>query len=98
MMTKKRLFIVDTLLTYRMRYVVEAESLEHAYDEVTMKDSGCDEDAFDELSQKPLQELIVDGRKISRKKLDKMFAKLDADGETMSYDVESAIRRVDYDR
>lgn len=97
---KTHLYIVDTISTFRMRYVIEAESLEHAYDEVTMVDSGCPEDAFDEVTQLHVGEQIIDGRKISKKKFDKMLVELAADkNELCSHWMgDKLIRKIDYTR
>jgi hypothetical protein len=99
-MTKKKLFVVDTITTFRHRYVIEAESLEHAYDEVTMIDSGNDADMFESVSQRYLGETIIDGRKISKEKFDKMVTKLSIDAkENCSHWLgDRLIRRIDYDK
>lgn len=55
------LFKITTLVQFKHDYFVEAECLEHAYDEVTMRDSGADEDYFEEASQKFLGETIISG-------------------------------------
>jgi len=94
----KKLFIVDTIVTSRMRYVIEAETLEDAYDEVTMRDSGNDDDYFEEFSQKHLGEQIVDGRKISSRKFQKLLTEMEETGEGSHWMGENLIRRVDYDR
>lgn len=60
------LFEVDTLVQFRHKYVIEAECLDHAYDTVVMRESGCDKDYFDEVSQLYLGETIIDGREITR--------------------------------
>ena len=96
--TKKKLFVVDTLITFRNRYVVEAESLEHAYDEVTMLDSGDDEDYFEPFSAKSLPEQILDGKEISKKKFQKMLTELAETGEGSHWMGEKLIRKIDYDR
>jgi hypothetical protein len=96
MKPSKKLFVVDTLVTYRNRYVIEAESLEHAYDEVTMLDSGDDEDLFEPFSQKALPEQIIDGRKISKKKFDKMILELEETGEGSPWMGEKLIRKINY--
>ena len=88
------LFVVDTISTFRQRYVVEAETLEHAYDEVTMIDSGEEEDRFEEFSQKWLGETIVDGRKIKMKHFHKM---LEEDENCNAWMGEKLIRKIDYD-
>lgn len=93
--SKKKLFVVDTISTFRQRYVIEAESLEHAYDEVTMCDSGDEADAFEEFSQKWLGETIIDGREIKMKHFNKM---LEEDKECCAWMGEKLIRKIDYDR
>lgn len=70
------LFIVDTIVQERHRYVVEAKSLEHAYDEVTMRTSGHPADDFLPLSMRDLGENIIDGREISSDELELEFVKL----------------------
>lgn len=92
-MTKKKLFVIDTISTFRHRYVIEAESLEHAYDEVTMRDSGSPEDDFEEFSQKWLGETITDGREIKMKHFEKM---LEEDPECCKWMGEKLIRRIKY--
>jgi hypothetical protein len=101
MMTRKHLFLVDTISSFRMRYVVEAESLEHAYDEVTMKDSGCEDDAFDEISQKHLGEQIIDGRRISLVDLKALVRQMEDDKSEsciISRNLENYVRKIDYVR
>lgn len=97
-MSKKKLFIVDTISTFRLRYVVEAETLEHAYDEVTMNDSGNEADQFEAVTQKHLGETIVDGRKIDKLKFDKMLKKLESDKTEMSsyWMGDKLIRKIKY--
>lgn len=96
---KKQLFLVDTISTFRHKYVIEAESLEHAYDEIVMKDSGSTSDAFDEVTQRYLGETIVDGREISRKDFKKLLIDLAKDKDEMSshWMGDDLIRRIDYD-
>ena len=76
--TKKKLYLVDTIVTFRHKYVIEADELEHAYDEVTMRDSGADEDEFCEVTQLYLGETITDGREISKKEFKKMLKALES--------------------
>ncbi len=99
-MTKKKLYVIDTISTFRHRYVIEADALEHAYDEVTMIDSGYEDDMFNSVSQKHLGETIVDGRKISKKEFKKMLKKLaeDNDEECSHWMGNDLIRVIDYDR
>lgn len=70
------LYVVDTISTFRMRYVVEAKSEEHALDEVTMRDSGNEDDMFDEFSQKHIAENIIDSREITKEQFFHMIEDL----------------------
>lgn len=94
------LYVVDTLVTYRMRYVVEAKELEHAYDEVVMNQSGAPEDFFEEVSQRHLGETIIDGREISKDEFDTMLNNLSNDKyESCSHWMgEKLIRVIDYEK
>ena len=96
-MTKK-LFIVDAISTFRNRYVVEAESIEHAYDEVTMVESGAEKDYFEPATQKYLGETIIDGREISINEFNKIILPENMDlHESSSYWMEEKlIRKIDY--
>ena len=97
---KKKLYIVDTISTFRLRYVVEANELEHAYDEVTMVSSGSEDDMFPEVTQRHLGETIVDGREITKKEFDNMLKDLAKDdNENCSHWMgDKLIRVIDYDR
>jgi hypothetical protein len=97
-MTKK-LFVVDAIATFRNRYVVEAESLEHAYDEVCMVDSGNPDDLFEPVTQRFLGESISDGREITKEEFDKMLIDLSTDkNEGCSHWMgDKLIRVIDYD-
>jgi len=97
-MAKKRLFIVDTISSFRMRYVIEAESLEHAYDEVTMKDSGHPDDEFSEITQKHIGEQIIDGREVTRSVLEKHVLELQDTEEAsiLPHQLDDYIRRINY--
>jgi hypothetical protein len=98
-MTKKKLFVVDTISSFRMRYVIEADELEHAYDEVLMRNSGDDKDSFEEMSQRYLGETILDGREITKKEFNSLLTQYESDeNEISSYWMgEKLIRVVDYD-
>lgn len=98
--SKKKLYIVDTIVTFRHKYVIEADELEHAYDEVTMKDSGSEVDDFSEVTQRYLGEIISDGREISKKEFNQLLKDLEKDkDENSSYWLgDKLIRKIDYDR
>ena len=94
----KKLFVVDTLITYRMRYVIEGDELSHAYDEITMKDSGLDADFFEEVSQKCLGEQIIEGREITKDEFSAMLKRMEQDkSELCSHWLgDKLIRKIDY--
>src|SRR5574337_27787 len=77
---EKKLFIVETITTFKNTYVVEAEELEHAYDEVTMIDSGNDDDYFEPVEQESFGETIIGGRKISMRKFYKLLENVEKKG------------------
>lgn len=89
------LFEVDVLSTFRNKYVIEAESLEHAYDELVMTEHNRD---FDEVTQKFLGEQIIDGREITLEDMAKMIVRLKDDkSELCSYWMdEKLIHKIDY--
>lgn len=97
---KKKLYIVDTIVTFRHKYVIEADELEHAYDEVTMRDSGDSADAFEEVTQRYLGETITDGREISKKEFKQLLKTLEKDKDEMSsyWLGKDLIRKIDYNR
>ena len=75
------IFLVDTLSTFRMKYAIEAETLEHAYDELVMTEH---DRTFDEITQKWLGEQIIDGREISHEELTALLQNLANDKDEMS--------------
>ena len=99
-MSTKKLYLVDTIVTFRHKYVVEANSLEHAYDEITMRESGNERDNFDEVTQRYLGEVISDGREITTADFDRLLATCESDtNETSSYWMgDDLIRKIDYTR
>jgi len=96
----KKLYIVDTIVTFRHKYVIEANELEHAYDEVTMRDSGNILDDFPEVTQRFLGEIISDGREISKKEFKKLLKDLETDKDEISsyWMGDKLIRKIDYSR
>lgn len=92
------LFIVDTIVTTRMRYVIEAKEASHAEDEVTMIDSGSPDDRFEEFSQRNLGEVIVDTRSITKAEFKKMLEESKTTGESSYWMGEKLIRKIDYAR
>lgn len=76
------LFVVETIQTFRHRYVVDCKNLEHAYDTVAMNDAS-------EFSQMYLGEQIVTGRQISREEFERMNKSLEKYGDGTHYQPES---------
>ncbi len=60
------IFLISTLSTFRMKYAIEAETLEHAYDELVMTEHSRD---FDEVTQRWLGEQIVDAQVVTEDQL-----------------------------
>lgn len=69
---KNKLYVVDVMSTFRMRYVVEAREEEHAWDEVTMEEYNVD---FKEFSQEHIGTHIFSSREISKKEYLELFNK-----------------------
>ena len=65
---KKKLYLVETVSMFRMRYVVEAEEAEHANDEVV-----CNNADLEEFSQKHIDESIITTREITPDEYIKIF-------------------------
>jgi hypothetical protein len=90
------LFEIDVLSTFRNKYVIEAESLEHAYDELVMTEHSRE---FDEVTQKFLGEQIIEGRGTTHEGVTKMINRLKDDkSELCSHwmDVDKLIHKIDY--
>ena len=94
------LYVIDTLVQFRHKYVVEANDIDHAMDEVVMRESGRDEDYFDEISQLYLGETIIDGREITHKEFNSMLTDLAKNvKESSSYWMgDKLIRKIDYEK
>jgi hypothetical protein len=59
-----KLYLVETISMFRMRYVVECDEEGHALDEVTVHATGGE--TLKEFSQQHLDEVISSSREISR--------------------------------
>ena len=66
------IFIVETISSHRLRYAVEAHTLEDAMDEVVIKTSAYDDD-WREMSQYHIGEVISSGREVSPEEYLKVF-------------------------
>ena len=91
------LFVVETISTFRHKYVIDCESLEHAFDTVTMEEAA-------EFSQMHLGEQIITGREITQKEFKNMNKALEKHGDGTPYQPETGspwmgnkmIHKVDY--
>jgi hypothetical protein len=68
----KKLFLVETVSIFRMRYVVEALEEEHAMDEVVMS---LGKDTFQEFSQHHVDESITSARELTHQQYLDLFNK-----------------------
>lgn len=59
---EKKLYLVETVSMFRMRYVIEAREAGHAEDEFVME---VGKDSFKEFSQHHMDEVIVSTRELS---------------------------------
>ena len=69
-MSDKKLYVVDVLSSFRLRYVVEAKDESHALDEVVCRES---ETEFKEFSQEHLGTNIFDSREITLEQYHELF-------------------------
>jgi hypothetical protein len=90
------IFLIDTLSTFRIKYAIEAETLEHAKDELVMTEHNR---TFDEVTQKWLGEQIVEGREVSYEELLVLMNKLATDKEELSshWMGDKLIHKIDYE-
>jgi len=91
---EKKLYLVETVSMFRMRYVVEAREEGHATDEFVME---IGQEDFQEFSQHHMDEVIVSTRELSAKDYLELF---DKDNEYLkSWDIAEKMRfinSVDY--
>lgn len=93
---EKKLYLVETVSIFRMRYVVEAKEASHAEDEVVME---IGKEDFKEFSQHHVDECITSTRELTEEEYLKLF---DHDNDYLaSWDVEQKkqfINKIDYDK
>ena len=70
---KKKLYLVEVMSTFRMRYVVEAREEEHALDEVVMNEH--DPEILKEFSQEHIGTNIFSSRELSANAYMELFEK-----------------------
>jgi len=95
---EKKLYMVETISTFRMRYVVEANEESHALDEVTYQ-LGLDGSFFKEFSQNHVDETIFSSREITDEEFLKEF---DKDNSYLAswpiHNKREYINEIDYDK
>jgi hypothetical protein len=89
---EKKLYLVETVSMFRMRFVIEAKEAGHAEDEIA-----CNTGDLKEFSQQHIGENIFATREISEEEYDRLF---DTDNDYLkSWSDEqkkSFINRIDY--
>lgn len=75
------IFLINTLSTFRMKYAIEAETLEHAMDELVMTEHNRN---FDEVTQRWLGEQIMDAQVVTQEQLQDILKQLSEDSNEMS--------------
>ena len=95
---EKKLYMVETISTFRMRYVVEANEESHALDEVTCQ-LGLDGSSFKEFSQNHVDETIFSSREITD---DEFLKEFDKDNSYLAswpiHNKREYINEIDYDK
>jgi hypothetical protein len=69
---EKKLYLVETVSMFRMRYVIEAREESHATDEFVME---IGKESFKEFSQVHMDEVIVSTRELSAQDYLELFDK-----------------------
>ena len=92
---KKKLYMVDVMSTFRLRYVVEAEEESHALDEVVMNEHRPE---YKEFSQEHIGTHVFSSREIANEK--EFLELFDKDNDYLkSWDIAEKMRfinSVDY--
>lgn len=76
------LFVVETISTFRHKYVIDCKNLDDAYDTISMEEA-------DEFSQMYLGEQIITGREITKEDFHTMNSALEKYGDGTEYQPES---------
>jgi len=88
-------YLVETVSMFRMRYVIECESEEHAMDSVTMNDV----EELKEFSQLHLDEIITSTRELSDEEYLVMFDKDNDYLKSWSNELKlSLVNKVNYEK
>lgn len=90
------IYLINSISTFAMQHAIEADSLEHALDEMVMTEH---DRHFDEVSQKWLGEQLIDGREVTKEELLEHLKKTSEDSNylTSHWMGESLIHKVKYE-
>jgi hypothetical protein len=90
------IFLVNTLSTFRCVYAIEAETLEHAFDELVMTEHAR---PFDEVTTRWLGETILDGREVTSDQLKQAMESYKQDKNEMCsfWMEEKLVHKVNYE-
>ncbi len=90
------IFLIKSISTFAMEHAIEADSLEHALDEMVMTEHDRN---FDEVSQKWLGEQLIEGREITKEELIQHLQRLSEDKNYMTshWLGEELIHKVNYE-
>jgi hypothetical protein len=84
------LYEISTIQTFRHKYIIKAECLEHAKDTVVMREA-------EELTQKWLDEIILDGREITMEEAEQIAKDAQADRDELCNRLDTVICDVECD-
>jgi hypothetical protein len=89
------IYLINSISTFAMQHAIEADTLEHALDEMVMTEH---DRHFDEVSQKWLGEQLIDARVITKEELIDHLQKLkeNKDYMTSHWMGEKLIHKVKY--
>ena len=90
------IFLIKSISTFAMEHAIEAETLEHALDEMVMTEH---DRKFDEVSQKWLGEQLIEGRVITKEELIQHLQRLREDKDYLAshWMGEQLIHKVNYE-
>lgn len=90
------IFLIKSISTFAMEHAIEAETLEHALDEMVMTEHDRN---FDEVSQKWLGEQLIEGREVTKEELIQHLQRLSEDKQylTSHWMGDKLIHKVNYE-
>jgi len=90
------IYLINSISTFAMQHAIEADSMEHALDEMVMTEHDRN---FDEVSQKWLGEQLIDVREVTKEELLDHLQKLSENKDylTSHWMGEKLIHKVKYE-